>query len=357
MKSIINSYKNLSQSVKATIWFFVCSFLQKGISTLTTPIFTRLMTTAEFGQYNVFNSWLSIITIFVTLRLYHGSYTQGLVKYDDQRTRYASSMQGLTLTLCVIWSMIYCIFKSFWNALFGLSTTQMLAMLLMIWATAVFNFWAAEQRVLLNYVKLVVLTIIVSIAKPVLSIILISLSDDAVTARILGLTIAEIAGYSGLFVVQMKRGKCFFDKFFWKRAIVLNAPLILHYLSMVVLSSSDRLMISEFVSDEKAGIYSLAYQISLVMSIFGDTLTQTLTPWIYQKIKIGKASEISNVCYMTLLMDAAVNMALILIAPGVVRFFAPPAYYEAIWVIPPIALSVFFMYCYNVFAKFEFYYG
>ena len=102
--------------------------------------------------------------------------------------------------------------------------------------------------------------------------------------------------------------------------LVLNTPLILHYLSMVVLSSSDRLMISEFVSDEKAGIYSLAYQISLAMSIFGDTLTQTLTPRIYQKIKIGGASELSNVCYMTLLMDAAVIMVLILVAPEVVRF-------------------------------------
>ena len=60
--------------------------------------------------------------------------------------------------------------------------------------------WAAEQRVLLNYIKLVVLTIIVSIAKPVISIILISLSDDAVTARILGLAIAEVAGYAGLLV-------------------------------------------------------------------------------------------------------------------------------------------------------------
>ncbi len=356
MKQIINTYNNLSRSVKATIWFFVCSFLQKGISALTTPIFTRLMSTSEFGQYNVFNSWLGIITIFVTFGLYRESYTQGLVKYEEQRPQYASTMQGLTLTLCVGWTIIYSLFKDFWNSLFGLSTVQMLLMILLIWTTAVFNFWAAEQRVILNYRKLVLLTILVSFAKPLLSIVLILVSDDAITARIVGLAISELVGYIGLFVAQMLRGKRFFDKFFWKRAIILNAPLILHYLSMTVLSSSDRLMISSLVNNEKAGIYSLAYQISYVMSIFGDTLTRTLSPWIYQKMKANKAYEISSVCYVTIIMDAVVNMILILVAPEIVRIFAPPAYYEAIWVVPPIALSVFFMYCYNIFVKFEFYY-
>ena len=78
---------------------------------ITTPIFTRLLSTAEYGEFNVFNSWYSIAFIFVSLSLSSGVYTQGLVKYDRQRKIFSSSLQGLTLTLVVLWTVIYLVFK------------------------------------------------------------------------------------------------------------------------------------------------------------------------------------------------------------------------------------------------------
>ena len=66
MNKIITKYRQMQLPAKAAIWFLICSFLQKGISVITTPIFTRLLTTAEYGQYNVFNSWFSIVNIFVS---------------------------------------------------------------------------------------------------------------------------------------------------------------------------------------------------------------------------------------------------------------------------------------------------
>ena len=79
IKSVLNRYKSFPIQVKASLWFLICSFLQKGISTVTTPIFTRIMNTTEYGQYNVFNSWLSIASIFVSLSLTGGVYAQVLV--------------------------------------------------------------------------------------------------------------------------------------------------------------------------------------------------------------------------------------------------------------------------------------
>ena len=53
---------------------------------------------------------------------------------------------------------------------------------------------------------------------------------------------------------------------------------------------------------------------------------------------------------------AMLNLILILIAPEIVSIFAPHSYYEAIWTIPPICMSVYFIFVYDFFAKFEFYY-
>ena len=80
----IEKYNALSVQLKATIWFFVCSVLQRGISVITTPIFTRLLSTEEYGQYSVFNSWLSILQIIITLSLTSGVYTMGIVKFKEE---------------------------------------------------------------------------------------------------------------------------------------------------------------------------------------------------------------------------------------------------------------------------------
>lgn len=115
-------------------------------------------------------------------------------------------------------------------------------------------------------------------------------------------------------------------------------------------------MIERMIGAEEAGIYSLAYSVSLVMTIFNTALMQTLSPWIYKRIKAKKVEELAPIAYITLTLVAGVNVLLIAFAPEVVAVFAPKAYYDAIWVIPPVAMSVFFTYSYDLFAKFAFYY-
>ena len=356
MNKCITQYRSLPAQVKATFWFLFCAFLQKGISLLTTPIFTRLLDTAEYGRFSVFNSWLSIATILVSLNLSAGVYAQGLIKFDTERNVFSSSLQGLNFSLTALWSAIYLLFGNFWNAAFSLTTVQMLAMLVMIWTSAVFGFWATEQRVKFSYVKLVIITLLISLAKPVVGIVFVLHAEDKVTARILGLALVELIGYSGLFISQMARGKKFLSARFWKYALVFNIPLIPHYLSQIVLSNSDRIMIERIVGESAAGIYSLAYSVAMIMTLFCSAFGQTISPWMYQKIRDNKIRDISSVAYTSMIIIAGVNILLILLAPEIVRVFAPSEYYDAIWVMPPVAMSVFFMYIYDLFAKFAFYY-
>ena len=60
---------NNIKALKSGIWYTMSNFLVKSIGFITTPIFTRILTKSEFGAYNNYVSWLSIVTIFVTLDL------------------------------------------------------------------------------------------------------------------------------------------------------------------------------------------------------------------------------------------------------------------------------------------------
>ena len=356
MKKLLNNYKELSTPFKASIWFLFSVFVQKGISVIATPIFTRLMSASEYGQYSVFDSWLSIISIFVSLNLTSGVYLQGLVKFDSEKEEYTSSLVLLSTTIAAFSLVSLGGFQDFFGRLLSLDSIQMLSLLIMIWTTSMFNFWAARQRVEYKYKVLVLITLLVSLLKPVIGVIFVSVFTDKVTARIVAILLVEIVFFTPLFFVLLGKSKRKVNFMFWKYALVFNLPLIPHYLSQTVLNSADRIMIKNMISTDKAGIYSLAYSIAVLMTLFNTALMQTLSPWIYQKIKAKQFGEIKSIAYFTMILIAFVNILLIFFAPEAVRFFAPPSYYEAIWIIPPVTMSVYFMFIYDLFAKFAFYY-
>lgn len=356
MKKYLKIYKDLPVQMKASIWFLIASFLQKGISTITTPIFTRILTTSEYGQYSVFSSWMAIITPIVSLNLFSGVYSQGVVKFESDRKRFSSSLQGLTLTMIIMWTVIYMICPDFWNNIFSLSTMEMLAMLILIWLSAVYSFWSMNQRIDFKYKGLVFVTLLASILQPVVSIVFILHSENKVLARIFGMIVVQLFLYSWMFLSMMMSGKEFFSKKYWVYALKFNIPLLPHYLSMNILSSSDRIMIGKMCDTSSVGIYNLAYSVSLIMTIFNTALLQTIEPWIYRKLKDKRVADIERVAYPSFIIIAAVNILLIMFAPEVITIFAPKQYKEAIWVIPSVTLSVFFTFLYTFFATFEFYY-
>ena len=354
VKKLYRRYENVPIQARASLWFLICSFLAKGISAMTTPIFTRIMSTEEYGKYGVFNSWYSILFPFITLNMFGGVYVNGLVKFEKDRGRYMSSLQGLCICLAIGWTGFYLVFHNFINDLLGLDMIQMTCLILLAWEESVFNAWSVQQRTVLKYTKLVVLAIIVSITRPLMGILLVSKYNGLATARIIGSTMVDVCAYTGLFIAIMARGKTFCDTRYWKYTIKHNIPLIPHYLSMTILSSSDRIMISKLVNDSSAGIYNLAYQLAMIMYFFHSALMQTIEPWIYRKLKEKGMKEISY-----LLNIAATGMAIVLVgaiavSPELLRLFAPPQYYEALYVIPPIIMSVFFIFLYVFFATYEF---
>ena len=169
-KNLIFRYNNFPVQLRASFWFLICSVLQKGISIITTPIFTRLFTTSEYGKYSVFISWENIIIVFVSLSLSAGVYQQGLIKYEEDRDKYSSSLIGLSSFLFLIWLLIYLLFSNFFNSVFSLKTSYMLIMFVMMYLGVLFNFWSYDQRVKYKYRLLIIFSLISSLLNPLLGI-------------------------------------------------------------------------------------------------------------------------------------------------------------------------------------------
>ena len=55
--------------LNSAIWYTVGTFLLKGINFFTTPIFTNLLSTEEFGIITIYSTWSAIFAIIVGLSM------------------------------------------------------------------------------------------------------------------------------------------------------------------------------------------------------------------------------------------------------------------------------------------------
>ena len=122
LKKGLTKYKNLPTPVRASLWSMICIGTQKGITLLSMPIFTRLLTREQYGVFTVYQSWYTILVIFATLNLYGGVYNNGLLKYEKRRNEFTSSIQGLSTTVTFCLFIVYIVAAPFWNSLLKLST-------------------------------------------------------------------------------------------------------------------------------------------------------------------------------------------------------------------------------------------
>lgn len=355
--NIIIKYKKIPLPAKASIWFVVCSIMQKGISYITIPIFTRLLTEEQYGVYSTFIAWSSILVVFTSLNLYYGVFNNAMVKFENQRERYISSMQGLVTLITLLFFFIYLIFKKLCNELLGMTTPLVILLFFELLFTPALQFWTVHNRFEYRYKSILYVTLLKSILNPLLGFVLVIFSEHKDVARIFSVVLIEVIICGTITIYQFYKGKCFFDKEFWKYAVVFNIPLIPHYLSGTILNQGDRVMISKIVGDSAVAFYSVAYNLAQIMNIFTTAIVSSFTPWVYRELKEKRIKNISRVINLLFLLMAGLITLLMLLAPEALYVLGGPNYAEAVYVIPPIAASVFFIFIYNIFSIVEFYFG
>lgn len=356
MNIMFKKYRGLSAAIKVSLWFTICKVLQKGISFLTVPIFTRLLTPTEYGQFSLYQTWLNLISLIATLSLSAGVFNNGLIKYENDADRFTSSIQGLSTVTTLVTFVLYCVGYEFWNSLLGLPTIVVCAIFLEILMTPALDYWTCRQRFHYKYTALTLLTICTSIAAPVVGLIAVTHTDEKGIARILAQCILNACVGGVFYFLNALRGKKFYDRKYWTYALNFNIPLIPHYLSLVILAQSDRVMIEKMFGTEKVAYYSLAYSLGMVMSIVSSAVNTSLIPWTYQSCKKGAFSRLGNVVGVVVVGIGMVTLIPIIFAPEMVEILGSTEYADAVWCVPPISIAMFFTFVYSTFTNVEFYY-
>lgn len=357
--NILKKYKSTNVQVKAAFWYTFCNFLQNGIAFLVIPIYINLLTTAEYGRWGVFQSWRDILIIFASLNLHSGVFAKTLVDIEDDRDRYTSCMQGLGTVITSIVLVVYLALHKIADAYFGFDRFTVIMLFVYFVSYPAFQFWCTRQRVEYKYKIMVIFTIILSVLTPGISISLLVWGGLREQAVIYGYLISQCTIGLIFYIYHFVKGKSFYDKKYWKYALNFNIPLIPHYLSLIVLGQADRIMIKDIEGEDYAGIYSFAYQLSIVVTVLISAINGARVPWTYEQLRDKVYAPLRSVSALLCVLIATITLAIALLSPDVITIMSlgNNDYTSAKFVIPVVALGLYFTFVYDLFCSVEFYYS
>ena len=146
------------------------------------------------------------------------------------------------------------------------------------------------------------------------------------------------------------------NKEYCKYALAISLPLILHSISLNILSQSDRIMITSYAGAAQTGIYSLIYNFSMIASVIISSIEGVWIPWFVLRLKERDIEQINEKAklYMNIMTYAMVFI--LLFAEEVLKILATKEYMVGSIIIPPIVLANYVIYAYSLYVNIEHYY-
>lgn len=357
LKKVLRTFDGMSLAAKASIVLMMTRLITKGLHLITSPIFTRLMTTEEYGHVTNFFSWYDILITFTGLCLAKGVFHNGMVDFKKDRECFAWSAYSLAFVNSLIIGTGVTLFCAFVHNFMDLPIHLIIWMFVLLTFEEALSIWTVQQRFEYKYKAPAIMSLTLAVVSPIIGILGILCFDTAkVTARIVGAKGVFLIAYMGVAACLAYKARGKIKTAYWKYALKFNLPLIPHYLSLHILNHTDRIMIAKLDSIANAGIYGVAYNGAAMVKLFWTSVNASLIPWTYEKCEkqdFKSLSEVTNVLMMGFGMICALFMFL---APEVMKILAPASYAEGIYVIPPVIAGVFLSAMYYIFANVVYYY-
>lgn len=342
---------NNRKALKSGLWYTVSNFFVRSIGFLTTPIFTRLLTHAEYGVYNNYTSWLAIITIFVTLNL-ESTLISARFDYKDKFDEYIFSVLSLSSLSAIVWFFFLNFFSKQAERLLGLERTHINAMLLYLLFLPAISLFQARERYYYEYKKTVITSLILAVGTAFISVLLVINMDDKLTGRILGSVIPTVIIGLIFYFYFIKKGKKV-KLLYWKYALPICLPYIPHLLSMTLLNSTDRIMIKHWCGDEATALYSLAYNCGTLVTMFLTALNSAFAPWLGEKLSKEKYGEVRDFSKKYIIAFLFLAIGVMIIAPEILLILGGKNYLEAIYVMAPVSMGCICQFLYTLFVNVE----
>lgn len=354
----VNKFNNLSLEKRSAIVFVLATAISSGLNMITTPLFTRLMPVDSFGIVQLYNTWYQVIWVFATFSVTNAVVMVGFHDYPKDRMGFLSSSLGFSSLCTFTFIILVVILKPWFESISSLNTSLIILMTLSFFFLNSTQLWICLSRYELKYKAVFWVMTLSGVFASLFSLFAVyTTNDNYAEIRLWSQNIIPLLVGIFLFIYIIVKGKKFYNKQYWLFIFTFNAPLLIHYLSQFVLSSSDRLMINYFTNESDVAIYSLAYLVSNILMVFFSPINSVIIPRTHNLIDKKNYKEVEHFLYKLLGLIGCVIFSISLFSPEIISILGGSQYVDGIKLVPIVSASTLFTVLYLYIANIEFLYG
>lgn len=326
-------------ALKAGIWYVVSSFLVKAISFVTTPIFSRLMDKASYGEFTNFASWQTTLLIVVGAELFN-TVNRAYYDYNDDFDGYISTItiMGVAISLTfyitalalgdVLFNII-AIPKEYIHILFFTLTFQSCKQIFL-----------SRERTLYRYKSVAAMSVCNLIIPTGIAVFLVIMaqSSSRLGARIYGFYIpSSLIGMMCAYVMLKKSGK--FDFGYCKYALKLSVPLVPSYLASHLLASSNTILTKNLLSAEAVATVSMSTSVNHILTILLNSVSGAVTTWLMDNLNLGNVKAVRKGILLYVGGITVISVGVMLVSPEVIWILGGKSYASSVILMPGMVVS------------------
>jgi O-antigen/teichoic acid export membrane protein len=339
-----------TNALKSGVWYTVSSISVKAVLIITTPIFTRLMSTEDYGISATFTTWFTLLNVICSLNLW---YSIGRAKLDwpGKLDEFVGSIQLLASLFTLAIGAVSALFFDKVCAMLEMDKPMVIALFIYLLAYPAVQLTQAKFKYLYNYKGNIAITIYTTLSTIIFSLALVLFMTNS---RALGKSLGAVISASLLalcvWAYTLKRGYAKVNFNYWAYALKISVPLILNSISLNILAQSDRIFITKFNGSDYTGIYSLAYNYAILINIVLNAVNEAWLPWFHDTFNEKLHDQIRKNVKPLIVFGCWFGVGCIAIAPEAIQLLGGAAYSEGVWVVPPVTLGLV---CSYIFQHYE----
>ena len=342
-------------AVKSGFWYVISNVLIRAVGIITAPIYTRLLTTAETGYANDFNNCVALLSVVVGLCLIY-SVGRAKIDFEDRFDEYMSSIQSLSgiFGLAILIAMfIFCPAEGIlkYDRLFLMILFAYLALYPSI------DYMQYKFRFEYRYKENIAISVIITVATLIITVALLLLfPHNRGFVKIIGTVVPSSLVAIWCCSNILLKGKTFYNKEYWMYALRIGLPMIPHGLSMILLARIDTSMVRNICGLSDTGLYTQGYTIGTLLMFVTNAVAQAWLPWFNEKLHADDYKAIRDKNRFMMFTGCVITLMFIAAAPEAVKILFARSYWEAMYVVPPVALGTLCQYFYTNYVNAELYY-
>ncbi|MDF1616143.1 lipopolysaccharide biosynthesis protein [Petrocella sp. FN5] len=354
MRRLVSILRN-NKIIKAGSWYTFTNFFVKGLAFITIPVFTRILSTEDYGLVSLYNTWVIILSILIGLSL-NESIRRAKYDFPEEYDQFSSSITTLTMIIFSAFFVVFVFLKTSVQNILGFSDLLFYMISFQAYFSFINELLITKLRYEYKYKAVSLISIFSSIFGVLLSIYLIMYIFDGTRhiGKILGNGIPIV--FTGIFALfyLLKKGRRYFDVKYWKYGLVLSMPLIFHNLSNVANNQFDRVLINHYIGESATGIYSFAYNIGTIVTVIAVSFSQAWLPWFFEKLKNDEVQVIRDRAILYRDSFTFVYVVILMISTELVKLMADSAYWIGLDIVPWIFMAHYFQFLYAFEVNVEF---